>query len=65
MKWRVVIGKVKHLVKIKEIIDVCNYNSLTEYEVYTLISNSRTYIRNSEYDQKIPQSQTADKPVAS
>ena len=24
-----------------------------------------TYVKNSEYDQEIPQSQTADKPMAS
>ena len=32
---------------------------------YSLLFTSAALIKNSEYDQEIPQSQTADKPMAS
>ena len=40
------------------------YSNYIENTYICNLSNVRLPVKNSEYDQKIPQSQTADKPMA-
>ena len=59
---------VKHFTAVSmDVVDCLRmYNSflITASSVVTVLGNSLHVIQKSEYDQEIPQSQTADKPMA-